>query len=191
VRKRANASDYRRRIAAIHAEGMIASGNFMFGFDEDGPEIFDDTLAFLDETKMLHASFTAEIPFPGTPAWRRYRDEGRLLSLDYDDYLGKDHVLVHPRRMSPKQLRHGIRGLALAFYGPRRRLRLAVAAARNQRLLAELGAARTPALVGLNAFQMWQWHYRMSRPGAWLYRTLLPAARMRYRSEWTRRSNFS
>ena len=115
----------------------------------------------------------------------------RLLSLDYDDYLGKDHVLVHPRRMSPKQLRHGIRGLALAFYGPRRRLRLAVAAARNQRLLAELGAARTPALVGLNAFQMWQWHYRMSRPGAWLYRTLLPAARMRYRSEWTRRSNFS
>jgi radical SAM superfamily enzyme YgiQ (UPF0313 family) len=190
VRKRASVVDYRRRIAAIHAEGMIASGNFMFGFDEDGPEIFDDTLAFLDETGMLHASFTAEIPFPGTTAWRRYRTEGRLLSDDYDDYLGKDHVLVHPRRMSPEELRRGIRRLALAFYGPRRRLRLAVAAARNRRLLAELAAARVPALLALNAFQMWQWHYRMSKPGAWLYRALLPAARLRYPSEWTRSSNF-
>ena len=191
VRKRACASDYRRRIAAIHAEGMIASGNFMFGFDEDGPEIFDDTLAFLDETKMLHASFTAEIPFPGTPAWRHYRDEGRLLSLDYDDYVGKDHVLVHPRRMSPEHLRHGIRRLALALYGPVRRFRLAMAAARNRQLLAELGPARIPGLIALNVFQMWQWHYRMSQPGAWLYRTLLPAARLRYPSEWRRRSNFS
>jgi radical SAM superfamily enzyme YgiQ (UPF0313 family) len=191
VRKRASAADYRRRIAAIHAEGMIASGNFMFGFDDDGPEIFDDTLAFLDETRMLHASFTVEIPFPGTSAWRRYRDEGRLLSHDYDHYVGKDHVLVHPRRMSPDQLRRGIRRLALAFYGPRRRLRLAVTAAYNRRLLAELGTARIPALMALNAFQMWQWHNRMSRPGAWLYRALVPAARLRYPSEWTRRSNFS
>jgi hypothetical protein len=140
---------------------------------------------------MLHASFTSEIPFPGTPAWRRYRDEGRLLSQDYDDYLGKDHVLVHPRRMSPEELRQGIRRLALAFYGPGRRARLALTAARNRRLFAELGNARIPALVALSAFQMWQWHYRMSRSGAWLYRALLPAARLRYPSEWTRRSNFS
>lgn len=190
-RKRAQVADYRRRIAAIHAAGMIASGNWMFGFDEDTPDIFDETLAFLDETGMLHSSFTVEIPFPGTGSHSRYKAEGRLLTEDYDDYVGKDRVVVRPLRMTPAELRDGIRRLALRYYGPRRRARLTVSAVRNRSLLDELpGVARILAIAALNAYQVYQWHYRMSRPGAWLYRNLLPLAKHRYVGDWLRRTNF-
>jgi radical SAM superfamily enzyme YgiQ (UPF0313 family) len=188
-RKRATAGEYKRRIAAIQSEGMIASGNFMFGFDEDGVDVFDRTLEFLVESGMMHASFTTEIPFPGTASFRRYKREGRLLTEDYDRYIGKDHVLVRPARMTPEQLRDGIRRLALAYYGPRHRARLGVAAVKNPRLFGEIAGIRRVALIAaLNGYQLYQWHYRMSRLGRALYPALLPYAKYRYPEEWFAKS---
>jgi radical SAM superfamily enzyme YgiQ (UPF0313 family) len=190
-RKGATAAEYKRRIAAIQAEGMIASGNFMFGFDEDGPDVFERTLAFLIDTGMMHASFTTEIPFPGTSSHRRYKREGRLLTEDYDHYIGKDHVVVRPARMTPDQLREGIRRLALAYYGPRHRMRLTASALQNERLFSEFAGVRRVALIAaLNGYQLYQWHYRMSRLGRALYPALLPYAKYRYPEEWFAQSSF-
>lgn len=191
-RKRAQVQDYKQRIAAIQAEGIIASGNFMFGFDEDGPDIFDQTFEFLRDSGIMHATFTTEIPYPGTPAFRRYKREGRLLTEDYDEFVGKDHVIVTPLRMTPDQLREGVRRLSLQFFGPIHSARTTAAALRNTRLFEELGGAgRVAAILALNTYQLYQWHYRMSRPGAWLYRRTLPYAKYRYASEWTASSSFA
>jgi hypothetical protein len=170
---------------------MIASGNFMFGFDEDGPDVFDRTLEFLVESGMMHASFTTEIPFPGTAAFRRYQREGRLLTQDYDHYIGKDHVVVRPLRMTPRELQDGIRRLALAYYGPRHRARLTAAALRNERLFGEFtGLRRVAVIAALNGYQLYQWHYRMSRLGRLLYPALLPYAKYGYPDEWFATSAF-
>src|SRR5690606_26425183 len=97
----------------------------MFGFDSDGPDTFRDTWEFLEASKILHCSFTTEIPFPGTAIYKRYLREGRILSRDYADYVGKDRVVVRPKNMTPRQLQEGIRWLTLRYYSPRHRRRLA------------------------------------------------------------------
>jgi radical SAM superfamily enzyme YgiQ (UPF0313 family) len=190
-RKGTTAADYRRRIAAVQAEGMIASGNFMFGFDGDDPGTFHRTLDFLDASGMLHGSFTTEIPFPGTASHRKYEREGRLLTRDYARYVGKDQVVVRPAQMSPAELRDGVRRLALAYYGPRRAARRAAAAHANKKIFSGLASTeRLAAIIGLSAYQIYQWHYRMTDAGYWLYRRYLPLAKYAYPAEWSATSSF-
>ncbi len=189
--KRALATDYREVIAEIFRVGIMPSGNWMFGFDQDGPDTFARTLEFLDSTDLLHCSFTTEIPFPGTAAWKKYKAEGRLLTEDYDDYVGKDHVVVRPKLMTPTQLQEGLRWLAREYYSPTRATRRAVKALGNGRLNS-LGPAflKGPAFFGLNAFQVWQWHYRMVPSLQRVYQRLLEVYRYRYLSDQVRRTNF-
>lgn len=189
--KRAAAAEYRRVISNIFEAGIIPSGNWMFGFDDDRPDVFRRTLDFLDTTDLLHSSFTTEIPFPGTAIWRRYRDEGRLLTEDYDEYVGKDHVVVRPRHMTPEQLQDGIRWLARRYYSPARAARRAWRAMSNDKLQG-VGPKmlRAPALVALNAFQVWQWHYRMVPALQAVYQRLLEVYRFRYLGDLWRGTNF-
>lgn len=189
--KRAAAGDYREVISEIFKAGIIPSGNWMFGFDQDTPDTFARTLAFLDETDLMHSSFTTEIPFPGTAAWRKYKAEGRLLTEDYDEYVGKDHVVVRPKAMTPQELQDGLRWLARNFYSvPRAAKRLAKAFANPK--LHTLGPRllKGPALAGLNAFQVWQWHYRMFPPLQAFYQRTLKVYRHRYLLDHVRRTNF-
>lgn len=189
--KRAHAADYREVIANVAKVGIIPSGNWMFGFDQDGPEVFAQTLEFLDTTELLHCSFTTEIPFPGTAAWKTYRAADRLLTLDYDDYTGKDRVVVRPLLMTSDQLRDGVRWLARQFYSPRRATARAMRAFRNPALTA-IGPAflKGPALVGLNAFQVWQWHYRMVPALQRAYQAVLRVYRHRYVGDLVRGTNY-
>ncbi len=187
--KRAVAEAYREVAAAQYAAGLIPSGNWMFGFDWDGPDIFARTLEFLDSTRLLHCSFTTEIPFPGTAAWKRYRAQGRLLTERYEEFVGKDHVVVRPAKMTPTELRDGLRWLATNFYSFGRSARRAALAAENPRL-APIGRARLPALWGLQAFQMWQWRYRMVPSLQWLYARLIAANKHRYLRDALRGTNY-
>ncbi len=189
--KHATAEAHRETAAVTFKAGIMPSGNWMFGFDWDGPDTFERTLAFLDTTDLVHCSFTTEIPFPGTAAWKKYKAEGRLLSERYEDYVGKDWVVVRPKQMSPQQLQRGVRWLATQYYSPRRCVARARKAAKNPGL-ADLGpkAARLPALLGLQAFQIWQWHYRMVPALQLLYRGLLAANKHRWPMDLLRRTNF-
>jgi len=186
VGKRAQALGYQEVIDNIFAEGIIPSGNWVFGFDWDTPQIFEETLAFVEETKLLHCTFTSEIPFPGTPAFRRYEKQGRIVSHDYDDYIGKDHVVVHPKQMTPKQLQDGIRWLALQYYSPKRALRRTRRAIANRRIDA-LGPA---GLAFLSLHQVWQWNYRMTPSLNWIYQRIESVNKYRYLRDHFRRTNF-
>lgn len=189
--KRALASEYREVIAEVARAGIIPSGNWMFGFDQDGPDTFQRTLDFLDTTRLLHCSFTTEIPFPGTAAWKTYRAAGRLLTENYEHYTGKDRVVVQPMRMTAAQLRDGVRWLAREFYSPRRASLRAWDAIRNP-ALAGIGPAflKGPAFVALNAFQVWQWHYRMVPALQRVYQALLRVYRHRYVGDLFAQTNF-
>jgi len=189
--KHADANNYREVIKNIFDAGIMTSGNWMFGFDQDTPDVFERTLEFLDSTELVHSSFTAEIPFPGTASFKRYKREGRLLTEDYDAYVGKDGVVVKPLQMTADQLRDGIRWLALQFFSPRRCTQRATKAFSNKKL-PNFGAAwlKAPALLGLNYYQMWQWQYRMQPPLQWLYQRLISVNKYRYVGDLFRGTNF-
>jgi hypothetical protein len=89
--------------------------------------------------------------------------EGRILTDDYREYSGKDHVVFEPAYMTPQQLRDGIRWLARSFFSPdrlARRVRLALA---NPRVLDAFPRPIRPAiLVLLGSKQALHWHSLMT-----------------------------
>ena len=63
------ATDYAEACRRFHDAGIMINGSFVFGFDCDGPDVFDRTVEFAIENKILTASFHVLTPLPGTRAF--------------------------------------------------------------------------------------------------------------------------
>jgi radical SAM superfamily enzyme YgiQ (UPF0313 family) len=111
--------EYARIIARIHSHGIAVQAGIVFGFDHDSPEIFRETLDFLEETGVQNATFNILTPFPGTPLFERFEAEGRILTRDWTKYNSRADVVYHPRRMSAEELLAGFRYANQRFYSLR------------------------------------------------------------------------
>ena len=119
VNKRINRVErYARVIERIHAHGISIQAGIVFGFDHDTPDIFSDTLDFLEETGVQNATFNILTPFPGTPLFKRMEAEGRILTRDWRKYNGREDVVFQPAQMSPEELLEGFRLANRRFYSP-------------------------------------------------------------------------
>ena len=99
-------TDYAEVCRRFHDAGIMINGSFVFGFDCDGPDVFERTVEFTEENKILTASFHILTPLPGTRLFERLEAEGRILHRNwslYDTY----HAVFRPRRMTPEQLEAG------------------------------------------------------------------------------------
>ena len=76
------AADYAQACRRFHDAGIMINGSFVFGFDCDGPDVFERTLDFTVENKILTASFHILTPLPGTRAFARLEAEDRLLPTE-------------------------------------------------------------------------------------------------------------
>ena len=72
-------SEYREIIDTLHRYGIAISGAFIFGFDEDGPSVFEETVSFAIQTKLFSAVFMILTPYPETDFYHRVRKEERLV----------------------------------------------------------------------------------------------------------------
>ena len=99
-------SDYARRVEILHRYGIQVNGSFVFGFDHDGPEVFDRTVEWIEGARLENATFHILTPYPGTPLFRQLEAEGRLLHRDWDLY-DTAHAVFLPRRMTPEALEEG------------------------------------------------------------------------------------
>ena len=88
----------------------------VFGFDQDGPEVFQRTLDFLLDAHVEIAQITPLTPFPGTPLFDHLRQENRILTTDWR-YYDLFHVVFQPHRMSPQELQAGTDWVVEQFYG--------------------------------------------------------------------------
>jgi radical SAM superfamily enzyme YgiQ (UPF0313 family) len=105
--KPVNASaDYAAACRRFHDAGIMINGSFVFGFDCDGPDVFDRTVEFAIENKILTATFHVLTPLPGTRAFDRLAAERRPLHRHWA-YYDTDHAVFRPRRMTPEQLEAG------------------------------------------------------------------------------------
>jgi radical SAM superfamily enzyme YgiQ (UPF0313 family) len=104
----------------LHDHGIAVWASFVFGLDEDAPDIFDRTLELAVDSGVIMALFAILTPYPGTRLYARLHAEGRLLDQRWwlrprqDDY-----PLFRPRRMSPEQLFEGWRRTWCEFYSAR------------------------------------------------------------------------
>jgi radical SAM superfamily enzyme YgiQ (UPF0313 family) len=99
--------DYARVVERLHAHGIALQGCFVFGLDDDRPDVFLKTAEFAVETGIDLPRFAVATPFPNTPLYRRLEAEGRLLTRDWELYDGQ-HVVFQPRHLSVQELQVGI-----------------------------------------------------------------------------------
>ena len=107
--------NYVKAIKKIQDHGMKVVGFFMFGFDNDTPNIFRETLNAMYEWDLDEASFSIVTPYPGTRLFERLEKEGRITSYDWSRYA-EDNVNFKPIRMTEEELMEGIRGISAEFY---------------------------------------------------------------------------
>ncbi len=99
-------TDYAAACRRFHEAGIMINGSFVFGFDGDGPDVFERTVEFAVENKILTATFHILTPLPGTRSFQRLDEQGRILHRDWD-YYDTDHAVFRPLGMSPEELEAG------------------------------------------------------------------------------------
>jgi len=103
-------------IRTIRGHGIYFHPSIVFGFDTDTEAVFDDTLEFLTKNRIASAAFNILTPYPGTRLFKRFGEEGRLLTTDWDHY---DHgtVVFKPKNMSPRKLAEERLRVRREFFG--------------------------------------------------------------------------
>ena len=111
-------TEYREIIHTLHRFGITIWGSFIFGFDEDDPSIFEETVAFAIQTKLFSVVFALLTPYPETAFYQRVKEEGRLVQdrwwlLERSEESAPFFI---PRRMSSEVLREGWKWAWKEFY---------------------------------------------------------------------------
>jgi len=99
-------ANYARRVRIFQDVGIQVNGSFVFGFDEDRPDVFERTVQWIEEQRLECATLHVLTPYPGTPLFRRLEKEDRLLHRDWNLY-DTAHAVFQPRHMSPEELEAG------------------------------------------------------------------------------------
>jgi len=113
------AAEYVRQIRRLHDHGIAVYAGFVFGSDDDSPDVFRRTLDFLDEARVDALQATRLTPFPGTPLHEEMDRAGRIFDKDWSHY-DFAHVVFEPLRMSREQLDLGVAWISREFYSRRR-----------------------------------------------------------------------
>jgi radical SAM superfamily enzyme YgiQ (UPF0313 family) len=101
----------------LHDHGIAVWASFVFGLDEDTPDIFDRTLELAVASGVIMALFAILTPYPGTRLHRRLAAEGRLLDPKWWLHPRPDDFpLFRPRGMTPEQLFEGWQRTWRDFY---------------------------------------------------------------------------
>jgi radical SAM superfamily enzyme YgiQ (UPF0313 family) len=112
------APEYEQSISTIHNAGIKILGSFMFGLDNDGPDVFARTLEFCIGNHLECANFYILTPLPGTKLFDDMKAQDRIEHYNWSRY-DANHVVIRPAHMSKKELTEGYIRTYRAFYSMR------------------------------------------------------------------------
>jgi radical SAM superfamily enzyme YgiQ (UPF0313 family) len=108
--------EYLSSIDKIQSYGITVNGCFVLGMDNDGPESFENVVAFVRESGLYDVQITILTAFPGTPLYARLRSEGRLLDENAWELCTLFDVNFEPTHMTPSELESQFRWLVVQSY---------------------------------------------------------------------------
>lgn len=117
--------DYLEVAQKLHSNGIVIFAAFVFGSDDDGPDVFENTLDFLLKANIETLQATRLTPFPGTPLFEKFSIENRIFDKDWSHY-DFFHVVHQPINMTVDTLHYGTAWIQQQFYSNkniRRRIR--------------------------------------------------------------------
>jgi len=98
---------FARVVERLHAHGIALQGCFVFGLDDDHPDVFLETAEFAVQAQIDLPRFAVVTPFPNTPLYKRLDAEGRILTRNWELYDAQ-HVVFQPRHMTVQELERGV-----------------------------------------------------------------------------------
>lgn len=97
---------YEEAIREIHDRGIMINASFVFGLDEDTPEVFQQTLDWIVEQRIETVTSHILTPYPGTKLYDELQAQERITTTDLSLY-NTAHVVFKPKRMTAEQLHEG------------------------------------------------------------------------------------
>jgi len=107
--------DYTAVTNRLHGLGIMINGSFVFGMDDDGPDVFRRTVEWAIEHGITTATFHIQTPYPGTGLHTRLERDRRITTRNWDLYDTR-HVVYRPAGMSPRELEEGYNWAYQEFY---------------------------------------------------------------------------
>jgi radical SAM superfamily enzyme YgiQ (UPF0313 family) len=107
--------DYRVAIRRLDELGIMINGSFVFGFDDDDPDVFARTVDWALDSGITTATFHIMTPYPDTGLFKRMESEGRIRTRNWDLYDTRT-VVYETRGMSAEQLKTGYDWAYKKFY---------------------------------------------------------------------------
>ena len=98
--------DFARRVRIFHDNGIQVNGSFVLGFDHDEPDVFERTVAWVENNRLECATFHIMTPYPGTPHFAELEGQSRIIHRHWSLY-DTAHVVFKPLKMSAEQLFDG------------------------------------------------------------------------------------
>lgn len=106
---------YEKLIKEIHSLGIMINASMVFGFDDDYPDVFQNTLDWLLKNKIETVTSHILTPYPGTLLYKRMMSEGRIIDTDSSHY-NTSHVVFQPKNMTCEELLEGYLWIYKEFY---------------------------------------------------------------------------
>lgn len=109
--------DFSEAVRRFHGEGLAVLGAFVFGFDHETRDVFDQTLEFALKNRLDAVELRILTPFPGTRLYTRLLKEGRLFVSDWWLHgYSPDTLLFQPKGMTADELMEGFARLNREVY---------------------------------------------------------------------------
>lgn len=108
-----NIEEYSKIVSNIHQRGIGIQGAFIFGFDGDTTDVFEETVKFAKDNYLEGAQFTVLTPFPGTAIFQEFKE--KIFDYNWSHYDGS-RVVFHPTKMSAQELQEGFFWAYKNFY---------------------------------------------------------------------------
>jgi len=110
--------DFLEAMRRFHGEGIAVLGAFIFGFDHENKDVFDQTLEFIMKGHLDCVQLRLLVPLPGTRLHKRLLNEGRLFAPDWWLHHGypPDTLLFQPKGMTAEELIEGFARLNRQTY---------------------------------------------------------------------------
>jgi radical SAM superfamily enzyme YgiQ (UPF0313 family) len=101
--------DYATSLAVLRDAGLMIYGTFVFGYDHDRRDSFDEAVEFAIRNRFYLANFNPLTPTPRAPLFDRLQREGRLIWEKWwlDSGFRYGHATFHPRGMTADDLTEG------------------------------------------------------------------------------------
>jgi radical SAM superfamily enzyme YgiQ (UPF0313 family) len=112
-------SGFRGALENLRRHRIFVYGTFIFGYEHDTHDSFDEAVDFATEEGMYIAAFNHLTPFPGTPLYKRLEREGRLRFEAWwrDPRYRYNTLPFMPKELTPEEVTAGCVSARRRFYG--------------------------------------------------------------------------